>query len=243
MPQPTNFLGGTLRIWQRQRGYRFSLDAPILADFLECAPHDTLLEIGTGSGVIPLVLLRTKPFGVVHTVEIQPGLAELARRNVEENGGEGRIVVHHGDIRTMGTPPLPLRADVVFSNPPYRRVGHGKLNPDPEKATARHELTLTAEELLDAADRFLAPTGRLFLIHLPERERDVAEAAARRGLHLQVRRQVRSFPEDPDPRMVLLRFGREPIPLLEPSPLVVFLRKSTYTPEFNRIISPSPSGP
>src|SRR5512136_1885386 len=93
------FYRGRIRVLQAKKGYRFSVDAPLLADFIRTRPEDEALELGTGNGIISL-LLSVKPFRHVKALEIQPGLADLARRNVGLNGLGGRIEVAEGDLRT-----------------------------------------------------------------------------------------------------------------------------------------------
>jgi tRNA1Val (adenine37-N6)-methyltransferase len=237
MTRVTEFLEGRLRLEQPARGYRFSLDAPILADFLQCQPDDVLLEVGTGVGIIPLILFVRRPFRKIFAIEVQPRLAELAERNVHSHHARGFIRIIRADIREPDLPGVPDRVDAVFSNPPYRRIGAGHLNPDPEKAAARHELLLDLPALMRAAGRRLGDGGRLFLTHLPGREAEVILEAARWGFHLRRRREVYSFPQDPQPFLVLLHWTRKPgIPQTLP-PLHVYAREKEYSPEFQRIIS------
>ncbi|MCX6574654.1 MAG: methyltransferase, partial [Candidatus Aminicenantes bacterium] len=111
------FYHGRVRILQKKNGYRFSVDAPLLADFIRTRPEDEALELGTGSGVISL-LLSVKAFRRITALELQAGLADLARRNVELNGLGGRIEIVEADLRTYE----PGRTfDLIFSNPPYIR--------------------------------------------------------------------------------------------------------------------------
>ena len=233
----TEFLGGRLRLEQPARGYRFSLDAPILADFLQFGPDDVLLEIGTGVGIIPLILFVRRPFQQIYAIEVQPRLAGLAERNVHANRAQESIRVIRADIREPGLPGVPERVDVVLSNPPYRRIGQGLLNPDPEKAAARHEVLLDLPELMQAAARHLGEDGQLFLTHLPGREPEVVREAARRGFHLRRRREVYSFPRDPQPFLVLLHWTRKAQEPRTLPPLHVYATEKEHSPEFQRIIS------
>ncbi len=236
----TLFLEGALRLLQPRSGYRFSLDAPILADFIPCRAGDTLLDIGSGCGVIPLILHRKKAFRHVWAVEIQPGLAEMARRNVGANGAEGRVTVVEGDVRTLESPPLPDRVDAVFSNPPYRAVGRGRTNPHPGKAIARHEFTLALPELFRAAGRFLGETGVFHLIHLAERQAEILTVAGAAGFAPSVHRPVFSRAGDPAPTLVLLSFrkgGGVSAPECRP-PLAIYDAPGRYAPEFLGMITP-----
>ncbi len=237
MPRTTEFLEGRLRLEQPARGYRFSLDAPLLADFLQFDPDDVLMEIGTGVGIIPLILFVRRPFRKIYAIEVQPRLAELAERNIQANGARDSIRIVRADIRHPDLPGMPERVDAVFSNPPYRRVGDGLLNPDPEKAAARHELLLDLPALMRSAARHLGGEGRLFLTHLPGREAEVVREAERWNFHLLRRREVYSFPGDSHPFLVLLHWVRKPaVPETLP-PLHVYAAEKEYSPEFRRIIS------
>jgi tRNA1Val (adenine37-N6)-methyltransferase len=241
MTRATDFLDGRLRLEQPARGYRFSLDAPILADFLQFGPDDVLLEIGTGVGIIPLILFVRRPFQRIYAVEVQPRLVELAQRNVRANHAQESIRIIRADIRDPQLPGVPERVDAVFANPPYRRVGEGLLNPDPERAAARHELLLDLPSLMRSASRRLGDDGQLCLTHLPGREPEVTREAARRGFHLLRRREVFSFPGDPQPFLVLLHWARKPGAPQTLPPLHVYAAEKEYSAEFRRIISASGS--
>ncbi|NTV81851.1 MAG: methyltransferase, partial [Candidatus Aminicenantes bacterium] len=130
------FYHGRVRVLQKKKGYRFSVDAPLLADFIRTGADDEALDLGTGSGIISL-LLSVKPLKRITALEIQPGLADLARRNVEINGLRGRIEVVGGDLRTYEPG---RKFDLIFSNPPYIRKAMGFLSRSTEKSAAKHEL-------------------------------------------------------------------------------------------------------
>ncbi len=167
------FYRGRVRILQKKKGYRFSVDAPLLADFIRTGPEDEALELGTGSGVISL-LLSVKPFRRITALEIQADLADLARRNVELNGLCARIEVVEADLRTYE----PGRTfDLIFSNPPYIRAATGFLSASAEKSAAKHELHGTIDEILGRTAEWLAPEGRACFVY-PEKRREDFMAAA-----------------------------------------------------------------
>lgn len=175
-------LYGEIKLAQRKKGYRFSFDAILLADFVHTKPSDRIIELGTGCGVIPLWLSRRREFSSMLGVEIQPELAQLARQNVSLNGEEARIQILEYDLREL--PRMMERGsyDVVICNPPYRRVASGRLNPDPERAIARHEICCTLEDVVRVASYLLHPQGRLFTICLVERYPELMEGLLRRHL-------------------------------------------------------------
>lgn len=158
-------LGGRLQIIQRRSGYRFSLDPLLLAHFAVLAPEDDLIDLGTGSGVLALILAMRFGCRRVLGVEIQEGLAAMARRSVGLNNLTGHVEIRSGDVRRPDSlyPPRSFTAAVV--NSPYRRLKSGRMNPDPEKALARHEIAGTAADFIAAAAYALKPQGRLFAIY------------------------------------------------------------------------------
>lgn len=151
---------GGISLFQKKRGYRYSLDAYLLASFVREEPGTRALEIGSGSGVVSLLLAAVK--GLLMTgVEIQEPMAEMSRRSVELAGMEGKVEIVTADIRDCTGP----RVDVVVANPPYRPRKTGRVNPDQGKAVARHEIELTMEELMERSHALLRNKGRLYLVY------------------------------------------------------------------------------
>jgi tRNA1Val (adenine37-N6)-methyltransferase len=176
------FLGGRLRVLQDRRGYRFSVDAVLLADFCRLAACRTAVDFGTGCGIIPLILGRRHPRLRFKAVEIQPALAELARGNVAANALEDRIEVLRADLRTLTAADLDGPVDAVVANPPYRRPKSGRVNPDGQRALARHEIALTLPQLLQAARRVLKTGGRFLTIYPAERTAELLAAMRAEGI-------------------------------------------------------------
>jgi len=159
-----------LKIIQSRRGYRFSVDALLLADFISITPGDMVVDLGAGCGIISLLLAKKGRAGFIVGLELQGKLASQARRNAVLNGLEERIAILVGDLRAL---PLASRcADVVVCNPPYRKKRSGRINPDPCKALARHEIAMSLLDILAAAKTLLRSGGKLALIYpanrLPE---------------------------------------------------------------------------
>ena len=165
------FMDGRLKLIQSKDGYRFSIDAILLAEFVTIRQGDVVVDLGTGCGVIPLILLLTKLVGYAFGLEIQEELAGQAARNVLLNGFDDKMRVVLGDIQN---PPIAEEsADVVICNPPYRQVKSGRINPDPRRAIARHEIMANIDDILRAARSVLRKKGRLALIYSSVRLADI----------------------------------------------------------------------
>ncbi len=166
-----SLLDGRLTLIQSETGYRFSLDALLLADFVTVRPGDVVVDLGTGCGVISLILLFSRPVARVLALEIQGELCRQAVRNAEINGFSDRMAVIRGDLRS-----LPFRsswADAVVCNPPYRKAGSGRVNPDSQRAVARHELAGGLRDVARSASMLLKPMGRVAIVYPAERLADL----------------------------------------------------------------------
>lgn len=161
------FMDGRLRLIQSKTGYRFSIDAILLSDFVAAKKWDTLVDLGTGCGVIPLMLLISKPLKHAYCIEIQPELANQAMRNARINNLHDRMSVIRGDIRDL--PLVPASVNMVVCNPPYRKKESGRINPDQQRAIARHEIYSSLDDIIKASKHLLGTKGRLYIIYPAER--------------------------------------------------------------------------
>lgn len=160
---------GRVVIRQAQAGYRFSLDAVLLAGLTRCGKTERVLDLGTGCGVVPLVMCYRGQGKEWVGLEIQMQLVELARQNIAANGFDDRIRIEPVDFREIPTDCLGSGYDLVVSNPPYRGLGAGRTCPDPQRAMARHELTAELEDVFNAAHHLLKLKGRLALVYPAQR--------------------------------------------------------------------------
>jgi tRNA1Val (adenine37-N6)-methyltransferase len=158
-----------LDISQPQEGYRFSVDSLLLADFCRLSPGSRVLDLGTGCGVIALVLARKFPDAEITAVEIQEKLVELAVRNILQNEMDNRISVIHGDINSIGNFLKAQSMDHVVSNPPYRPPVSGRICANSMEAVARHEILTDIDRVIEAARYALRPGGRFSVIFPAER--------------------------------------------------------------------------
>ncbi|MDI6777457.1 MAG: tRNA1(Val) (adenine(37)-N6)-methyltransferase [Syntrophales bacterium] len=161
-------LGGQLKIIQKEKGYRFSLDALLLAHFVCLKEREHVLDMGAGSGIISLILARQWgrwEYGKIVGVEIQEELVDMARRSVGMNNLEDKVSIRQGDIREIETFFASQSFDVVIFNPPYRGLNSGRINPDYQKAVARHEIKGSLNDFLRAAGYVLKESGRVYTIY------------------------------------------------------------------------------
>ncbi len=230
------FYHGRVSVLQNKKGYRFSVDAPLLADFIRTRVDDEALELGTGSGVIPL-LLSVKPFRRIVALEIQEGLADLARRNVELNGMGERIEVVCADLRTYEPG---RRFDLVFSNPPYIRKATGFLSRSNEKSAAKHELNGDIEDIMEKTAAWLEPGGRACFVYPEKRRVDFARAADRRGFRIHRFRQILPRASAPA-NLFLIELGFATVEPEIMTPLVLFAPDGGgYTKEAEAIFAGRP---
>ncbi|WP_298267882.1 tRNA1(Val) (adenine(37)-N6)-methyltransferase [Geobacter sp.] len=220
-----------LRIIQQRHGYRFSLDPLLLCAFAGGGRAERVIDLGTGSGIIPLVLARQDAQATFVGVEVQKGMAELAERNVALNGLSERIGIVHEDIVGLRKRFPVSSFDLVLSNPPYRKRGTGRVSPKAGRDEARHESTATLADFLAAAKYLVKPTGRICFIYHPGRLPDLFAEAA--GLKLTpLRLRLVHGTRDAEARMVLVEFvkGRKGELRVLP-PLIVRGDDFTYTAE------------
>lgn len=225
-----SFYRGRILVLQKKKGYRFSVDAPLLADFIQTRTEDEILELGTGTGIISL-LLSIKPFKHITAVEIQEPLADLAQRNVRINGLEKRITVVREDLRKFRRE---KKFDVIFSNPPYLRKGEGHLSSSEEKSIAKHELMCDIFDIMGKTGELLAKKGSAFFIFQTKRNEEFLQAVERNGMKMESIRFVHPKKEDPSNLFLAsCRFSAERETRLPP--FILYDEKGNYTPEADEI--------
>ncbi len=176
------FFDGKLQVIQKKKGYRFSMDAVLLSQFVKIRKDERVIDLGTGCGILPLLLSQTTKARSLVGVEIQAGLAECAKKNVLLNHLEDRMSILQQDLRELGKTFPPGSFDVVLSNPPYRKYRSGRINPSMEKAIARHEMRGTLEDLISVASYLLPAKGRCYVIFPATRTVDLLVALRSRKL-------------------------------------------------------------
>ncbi len=226
---------GGYHIIQDPGRFCFGVDAVILSGFTRVKRGENALDLGTGTGVIP-VLLAAKTEGRHFTgLEIQPESAEMAARSVRLNELEERVSIVQGDIKEAAGIFGGSTFDVVVSNPPYMNSGGGLVNPGEAKAIARHEILCTLEDVAAAAGKILRPKGRFYMIHRPHRLTDILTVLRQYKLEPKRVRFVHPYVDKP-PTMVLVEAGRGGRPMVKvEAPLVIYRAPGEYTEEIYQI--------
>lgn len=219
------------KIIQNEKKFCFGMDAVLLSGFARVKEAERVLDMGTGTGIIP-ILLAGKTQGRHFTgLEIQRESADMAMRSVQINHLEERISIIEGDIREADTLFGAASFDVITCNPPYMTGQHGLVNPNQPKAIARHEICCTLEDVIRQASRLVRPGGRFYLVHRPFRLAEIMNVMISYKLEPKRMRLVYPF-ADREPNMVLLegiRGGKSRITVEKP--LIVYKSPGVYTDE------------
>jgi len=202
-----DLVSGSLKIIQKKDGYRFSLDPVLLCAFAKFKNKEIVVDLGTGGGVIPLILASRHPALRIYGVEIQPGMADRARRSIILNNLEDKVEIVRGDVRRITHYLAPDTCDAVLSNPPYRHLETGRLSLDSERIVARHEVEGGICDFLQAARILLKTGGRYYMVHLPERLSEIISEMRKMQLEPKRIRFIHSRKEE-DARIVLIE-GRK----------------------------------
>lgn len=222
-------------IIQDPKRFCFGVDAVILSGFAKVRKGERAIDLGTGTGIIP-ILLAAKTAGAHFTgLEIQAESAEMASRSVLLNELEERISIREGDIKEAVSAFGASSFDVVTSNPPYMNAGGGLVNPFAAKAIARHEILCTLEDVVAAAARLLCPNGRFYMIHRPHRLTDILVLLRQYKLEPKRIRFVQPYAAQ-EPTMVLIEAVRGGKPMVKIAPpLVIYRAQNQYTEEIFEI--------
>lgn len=223
------------QIIQKQNGFCFGMDAVLLSGFAQVKPGERTVDLGTGTGIIP-ILLEAKYEGLHYTgLEIQEEMADMARRSVALNHLEEKLSIVTGDIKEASRLFGAASFDVVTSNPPYMNDAHGLKNPDMPKAIARHEVLCTLDDVVREAARLLRPGGRFYMVHRPHRLIEIITALKGYGLEPKRMKMVHPF-ADREANMVLIeavRGGKSMIKV--EAPIIVYKEQGVYTDEIYTI--------
>ncbi len=220
-----------LKILQNPEKFCFGMDAVLLSGFATAKAGDRVLDLCTGTGIIPLLMSAKTKATDFTALEIQPESADMASRSVELNGLTDKIKVVTGDVCTAVKQLGAAAFDVVTVNPPYMTGGHGLKNPSEAKAIARHEILCSLEDVVRESAGCLKPGGHFFMVHRPFRLAEIIRTLS--AYKLEVKRLRFVYPYvDREPNMVLIEAvrGGNPRVTVDP-PLIVWEKKGVYSAE------------
>ena len=225
--RPDDLQIGGLELIQDPEKFCFGVDAVFLSDFVRVRPGESVLDVGTGNGIIPVLLSAKTEARHITGLEIQADTAEMARRSVAHNHLEDRIDIVTGDIKEAAELFRPAFFDVITTNPPYMLADHGIRNPDDAKAVARHEILCTLDDILRESMRLMQDKSRFYMIHRPFRLTEIMIKMHEYKIEPKRIRFIHPY-IDKEPTMVLIEGvrGAKPRVTVEP-PLIIFDRHGT----------------
>ena len=220
-----------LEIIQHPGKFCFGIDAVLLSAFAEVRKKETVIDLCTGTGILPLLLSAKTPAEHIDALELQPESADMAARSIQWNQLEERINIYEGDVCTASSQLGRGKYHVVTVNPPYMNDRHGLTNPDLPLAIARHEIRCSLEDIIRESSRLLRPKGRFYMVHRPFRLADIMVLMRQYRLEPKKLRLVHPF-ADREPNMILIEGIRDGKPMVKVQPpLIVYDAPGQYTEE------------
>ncbi len=213
-------VNGQIRLIQKKQGLTFGTDAFLLAAYIGGSPRAKVVDLGSGTGIIPLLLAAKNKAALIHAVEVQPAFTDLIARNILLNGTEQKIIPHLCDIRDLTPTLFGGEVDLVCSNPPYMRTDSGKRNEYDEKYIARHEVMGGIEDFCRAAGRILRYGGKFVTVWRPDRMTELLYAL--HGAGMEAKRMTFVYADTAsEPCMVLTEAQKGAAPALRISPPLI----------------------
>jgi len=230
------FFNGRILVKQEKQGYRFSIDSILIAHHADPGPGETILDMGTGCGVIPLIMAFREP-GIhrIYGIEIQRELAELAKWNVTANGMDNKIKILRKNFKDFKPETLAKPVDLLVSNPPFKKNLSGRKNPNPQKAIARHEIEGTLEDLVETARRALSHGGRLVAIYPVWRLTDLLTEMRGAGIEPKFLRMIHPSPGSRPNRVIVSGAKGGKSGLCAHPPFFLYDENGAYTDEANQM--------
>ncbi len=234
-----NLLLDNLFIIQKKDSFRFGMDAVLLAAFARARPGETIVDLGTGTGIVAILMSAKTKAKKIIGIEIQPDIAEMARRSVEGNGLSDKVSIEVMDIMEASRHLPAGKIDVVVANPPYTKWGGGLPNPDESRAISRHEILCALEDVVMAASSLLRHHGEFYMVHRPDRLCDIMVEMRKNHLEPKELRVVCPRVGDAPSLLLIkgLRNGNPGMKLL--SPLYIYDANGNYTSELRSIYNMS----
>ena len=223
------------QIIQNPERFCFGMDAVLLSGFARAGKGSRVLDLGCGTGIIPILMEAKTQAAHFTGLEIQEESADMARRSVLLNGLEHKIDIVTGDIKEAGSLFDAASFDVITCNPPYMIEQHGLTNPEDAKAIARHEILCTLEDVIAQTAILLRPGGNFFMVHRPFRLAEIMVLL--HSYKLEPKRMQMVYPYvDKEPNMVLIEANRGGKPrMTAEKPLIIFREQGVYMPEISEL--------
>ncbi|NLL06099.1 MAG: tRNA1(Val) (adenine(37)-N6)-methyltransferase [Clostridiaceae bacterium] len=224
-----------LKLIQKDKAFRFGLDAVLLANFVDVKKGSSVIDLGTGTGIISILLAEKTEAASIVGLEIQEEIAEMAQRSVKMNCLEDRVKIVCGDIKDSVDLFGASSFDAVVSNPPYMNQGGGIINISDTKAIARHEILCTLEDVIRSASKLLVPGGQFAMVHRPDRLADIIWLMRNFTIEPKYIRFVHPSPYRKANLLLIkgTRQGRPQLKMMEP--LYVYDEEGKYSKEINEI--------
>lgn len=223
------------RIIQSENGFCFGMDAVLLANYTKPKRGSKVVDLGTGTGIIPLIINGKNDVEIIHGVEIQSEVAEMAERSVALNSLGDKIKIHSIDLKDAPEKLGVNIYDVVTSNPPYMAMGEGLVNENNRKQISRHEVSCTIEDVCRTAGRLLKHHGKFYMVHRPNRLVDIFVSLRANKLEPKKMRFVHPKVSS-KPNLVLIESVKSARPeLLMQEPLYIYNEDGSYTDEVHEI--------
>ena len=218
------------KIIQKKKGFRFTVDSILLVNFLKLKKNTNLLDIGTGTGIMPLLLCRKEEINLITAVEIETEIAKMFEKTIEINSLESKIKLINTDIKNYKEEPF----DMIISNPPYMKLNEGYVSPHDYRAGARHEVNLDLKELLINGKRLLKNGGSFNLVYRTNRFMEVLDEAKMLNLNVKRVRFIYSKPnQSSDLFMIEMIKGFKCACVVE-EPLYIYNEHGEYTEELKK---------
>lgn len=230
----TDIVPGTqYKIIQNKNKFSYGTDAIFLSDFAR--PKGVVMDLGSGTGIIPLRLAVKKGYKKIYGVEIQNDVAKLAKENIKINNLEDKIEILNMDLKELPNKFNKATFDTVVSNPPYMKSGGAIINPDQNFALSRHEIACNIEDIIEISNYLLQPLGKLYLVHRPDRLTDILSLMRKYRIEPKYIRFVQPKIEK-KPNLILiegLKGGKADLKFYDP--LIIYNEDGSYTEEIYKI--------
>jgi tRNA1Val (adenine37-N6)-methyltransferase len=220
-----------LFIIQKKDSFRFGMDAVLLSGFVKARAHQKVLDLGTGAGILPVLISAKTDAKSITGLEIQPDIADMAQRSIDGNNLNHKISIVKGDIKEAVSIFGAAAYDIVVTNPPYTKAGSGRINNNDSKAIAKHEIYCKLTDVLKASFAVLKPKGEFFMVHRPERLTDILAGMRNVRIEPKILRMVCPY-QGKAPSLILIKGIKNGNPGLKVlSDLIIYNESGEYTKE------------